>query len=200
MPRKRRCRTRYSRIVDFTRTNGIAEFRRLVFGFIDDPVIRSAKRAREERPCLTTHKVVVGGLRPYRTAPLVMLKRCVALTSVSLCCRILPSGDNGGSSGCGGGGNRARQRRSARRLKQIFYEDSGVTTIIIKRWSWHRPRPVRALVGCKVRRRILPSFPTAVSRGFDVRGLLSKSLCFNYRTTTSEKFQVESAGRTSLTP
>jgi len=58
-------------------------------------------------------------------------------------CWALPFGD---------GGKCDRDDVAARRLKQIFYEGSRVTAIIIKRWSWH------AVPGCKVGRQILPSF------------------------------------------
>jgi len=54
-----------------------------------------------------------------------MLTRYFALTRVTSG-RAPPSGDGGG---CGD--------VAAWKLKQIFYEGSGVTAIIIKRRSWH---------------------------------------------------------------
>lgn len=73
----------------FIRTNGAAEFQRLVFGFIDEPGRYTPARAERARPRLTTHKVVGGHARIVRLH-LVMLTRYVVLTSVNLYRGLLP--------------------------------------------------------------------------------------------------------------
>lgn len=83
-----------------------------------------------ERSCLTIHKVVPRSIAvPVSSSS---TRNANALTSVNLC-RTLPSGD--GLSDGGDGGDCGHDDVVAWRLKQIFYEGSGVTAIIIKRWS-----------------------------------------------------------------
>lgn len=83
-------------------------------------------------PRLTTHKVVPGDARRFQAVPTSGSQPRNGGSALYLVDLGQPnSGNRGCGSGCGHGDV------VAWKLKQIFYEGSGVTTIIIKRWFLH---------------------------------------------------------------